>query len=240
VGLRVWAAGLCEIEVALRLFQVAERISEPRRDRATDLLHCFSSPWSAAHPVGPMAHGRPGGRGRPGHAGRAGFLDAASLRPAGGQPPPVILDDGDVVRAADASVKQSLGVQQAPQRPSRPAATAGSPGRHRRLAASTTNPGISPRLRLSHRPCLPASSGCSPALLARLFGNGTNPGRRGASPEGACRVECCCAAIRHPKVLPGRLGCSVEVRTSQAVLNAAQGLPVWFVEAHHHHVRGWA
>jgi len=40
----------------------------------------------------------------------------ASPRPAGGQPPPVILDDGDVVRAADASVKQSLGVQQAPQR----------------------------------------------------------------------------------------------------------------------------
>jgi len=48
------------------------------------------------------------------------------------------------------------------------------------------------------------------ALLARLFGNGTNPGRRGASPEGACRLECCCAAIRHPKVLPGRLGCGVR------------------------------
>ena len=51
----------------------------------TDLLHCFSSPWSAAHPVGPMAHGRPGGRGRPGHAGRAGFLDAGVTSP-GGRP----------------------------------------------------------------------------------------------------------------------------------------------------------
>ena len=87
------------------------------------------------------------------------------------------------------AVRQSLGVHQAPQRPARLAVTASSPGRHRRLAASTTNPGISPRLRLSHRPCLPASSGCSPALLVRLFGNGTNPGRRGASPEGACRAE---------------------------------------------------
>ena len=87
------------------------------------------------------------------------------------------------------AVRQSLGVHQTPQRPARLAATASSPGRHRRLAVSTTNPGISPRLRLSHRPCLPASSGCNPALLARLFGNGTNPGRRGASPEGACRVE---------------------------------------------------
>jgi hypothetical protein len=176
----------------------------------TDLLHCSHLP---GQPPIPWARRR------------MGFLEAedvrdtragldswtrASLRPAGGQPPPVILDDGDVVRAADAAVKPSLGVQQAPQRPARPAATAGSPGRHRRLAASTTNPGISPRLRLSHRPCLPASSGCSPALLARLFGNGTNPGRRGASPEGACRVECCCAAIRHPKVLPGRLGCGVR------------------------------
>jgi hypothetical protein len=35
----------------------------------------------------------------------------ASLRPAGGQPPPVILDDGDVVRAPGVAVKQSLGVQ---------------------------------------------------------------------------------------------------------------------------------
>ncbi len=51
----------------------------------TDLLHCFSSPWSAAHPVGPMAHGSPGGRGRPGHAGRAGFLDAGVTSP-GGRP----------------------------------------------------------------------------------------------------------------------------------------------------------
>ena len=49
----------------------------------TDLLHCFSSPWSAAHPVGPMAHGLPRGRGRPGHAGRAGFLDAGVTSPAG-------------------------------------------------------------------------------------------------------------------------------------------------------------
>jgi hypothetical protein len=30
----------------------------------------------------------------------------------------------------------------------------------------------------------------SPALLAWLFGNGTNSGRRGASPKGACQVEC--------------------------------------------------
>ena len=38
-------------------------------------------------------------------------------------------------------------------------------------------------------------------------GNPKNSGRRGASPEGACRVECRCAAIGHPKVLSGRLGC---------------------------------
>ena len=42
-----------------------------------------------------------------------------------------------------------------------------------------------------------------PALLARLLGNGMNSGRRGASPEGACQVECCCGAILNPKVLPG-------------------------------------
>src|SRR5260370_13041523 len=63
----------------------------------------FSSPWSATHPVGPMAHGLPGGRGRPGHAGRAGFLDAGVTRPAGGQLPPGILDDRHVEPAADAA-----------------------------------------------------------------------------------------------------------------------------------------
>ena len=52
--------------------------------------------------------------------------------------------------------------------------------------------------------------GPSPALLARLFGNGTDSRLRGASPEGACRVECRGAAIGHPKVLPGRLGCGVR------------------------------
>ena len=36
--------------------------------------------------------------------------------------------------------------------------------------------------------------------------NGTNPGRRGASPKGACPVECRRGAIPHPKVLPSRLG----------------------------------
>src|SRR6266849_9605133 len=34
-------------------------------------------------------------------------------------------------------------------------------------------------------------------------------------------------------------GSQPGVRTSKAVLNGAQGLPLWFVEAHHHHVRGW-
>jgi hypothetical protein len=42
--------------------------------------------------------------------------------------------------------------------------------------------------------------------LARLSPNGTKAGRREASPEGACRVECRRAAIGHPKVLPGQLG----------------------------------
>jgi hypothetical protein len=37
-------------------------------------------------------------------------MSAVSRRPAGGQPPPVILDDGDVVRTPNAAVKQSLGV----------------------------------------------------------------------------------------------------------------------------------
>jgi hypothetical protein len=41
----------------------------------------------------------------------------------------------------------------------------------------------------------------SPALVAWLFGNGTKAGRRGASPKGACRVECRRGAIPHPKVL---------------------------------------
>ncbi len=131
----------------------------------------------------------------------------ASLRPAGGQPPPVILDDGDVVRAADASVKQSLGVQQAPQRPARPAATAGSPGRHRRLAASTTNPGISPRLRLSHRPCLPASSGCtgifsragisSPAASRlKMFSMEASLGSEPARPSSMEPRACLCGSLR--------------------------------------------
>src|ERR1700743_73154 len=44
-------------------------------------------------------------------------------------------------------------------------------------------------------------------FTAWLLGNGMNSGRRGASPEGACRVEYRCAAICHPKVLPGPLGC---------------------------------
>src|SRR5262249_32692 len=45
---------------------------------------------------------------------------------------------------------------------------------------------------------------------ARLFGNGTNSRPRGASPKGARWVEYRCAAICHPKVLPGRLGCGVR------------------------------
>ena len=52
--------------------------------------------------------------------------------------------------------------------------------------------------------------GPSPAPLARLSPNGTKAGRRGASPEGACRVECRGAAIGHPKVLLGRLGCGAR------------------------------
>jgi hypothetical protein len=50
------------------------------------------------------------------------------------------------------------------------------------------------------------ADGGSPALLARLFGNDKDCRLRGASPEGAGRVEYRCAAIGHPKVLPGRLG----------------------------------
>src|SRR5580704_19495634 len=57
-----------------------------------------------------------------------------------------------------------------------------------------------------------------------LRGNGTNPGRRGASPEGACRVEYRGAAIGHPKVLPGRLG-AVSGDQSQ-VACAGSGLGV--------------
>jgi hypothetical protein len=52
--------------------------------------------------------------------------------------------------------------------------------------------------------------GGSPALLARLFGNNKDCRPRGASPEGAGRVEYRCAAIGHPKVLPGRLGGDVR------------------------------
>ena len=50
------------------------------------------------------------------------------------------------------------------------------------------------------------ADGGSPALLARLFGNNKDCRPRGASPEGAGRVEYRCAAIGHPKVLPRRLG----------------------------------
>ena len=35
VELLVWGCGFCEMELASQLFQVAGRISEPRRDRAT-------------------------------------------------------------------------------------------------------------------------------------------------------------------------------------------------------------
>ncbi len=45
------------------------------------------------------------------------------------------------------------------------------------------------------RSCWPGSSG-----------NGTNSGRRRASPEGACRVGCRCAAFSRPQVLPGPAG----------------------------------
>ncbi len=54
------------------------------------------------------------------------------------------------------------------------------------------------------------ADGSSPALLARLFGNNKDCRPRGASPEGAGRVEYRCAAIGHPKVLPGRLGGDVR------------------------------
>jgi hypothetical protein len=78
-------------------------------------------------------------------------------------------------------------VQQAPQRAARPAATAGSPGRHRRLA-STTYAGISPHLRLSHRPSLPASSGSQPGPVGRAL-------------RGTVRIRA--AVARHPKVAAG-------------------------------------
>ena len=63
------------------------------------------------------------------------------------------------------------------------------------------------------------ADGGSPALLARLFGNNKDCRPRGASPEGAGRVEYRCAAIGHPKVLPGRPG---GVRGS--VLGRVRGL----------------
>jgi len=122
----------------------------------------------------------------------------ASLRPAGGQPPPVILDDGDVVRAADASVKQSLGVQQAPQRLG---AVGGAELAHDvghvlfdRVERHHQVVGWGPA-----RPRWPGSSG-----------NGTDSRLRGASPERACWVECRGAAIPHPKVLPCRPGGGVR------------------------------
>ncbi len=55
------------------------------QDRASWLVPVGGRDGSAAHPVGPMAHGLPGGRGRPGHAGRAGFLDTGVTSP-GGRP----------------------------------------------------------------------------------------------------------------------------------------------------------
>ncbi len=42
--------------------------------------------------------------------------------------------------------------------------------------------------------------------VAQLFGKGTNSRLRGASPKGARLVEYRCAAICHPKVLPGSAG----------------------------------
>jgi hypothetical protein len=50
----------------------------------------------------------------------------------------------------------------------------------------------------------------APSCEVRLLGNGTNSRRRRASPEGACRVEHRCAAIGHPRVLPGWPGCGVR------------------------------
>ena len=177
----------------------------------TDLLHCFSSPWSAAHPVGPMAHGLPGGRGRPGHAGRAGFPDAGVTSP-GGRP-----------AAAGHPRRRRRRTGRRRRRQAEPGRAAGStapcaPGGHGR------QPRPPPTPRREHDKsgnlATPASQPSSlPSCVIRLQpgpvgpllrGNGTNPGRRGASPEGACRVECRCAAIRHPKVLPGWLGCAVR------------------------------
>jgi hypothetical protein len=84
-------------------------------------------------------------------------------------------------------------------------------------------------------------------------GNGTNSGCALARvPPGAVRTAGCRPPAPHPDVLPCRhlLACGQPaedvqhgsqpgVRTSQAVLNPAQGLHLWFVEAHHHHIRGW-
>jgi len=73
------------------------------------------------------------------------------------------------------------------------------------------------------------------ALVARLLGNGTNPGRRGASPKGARRVECCGAAIPHPKVLPSRLAAvpgvrpQLSARAAASVRLAALSLPRMWV-----------
>src|SRR5579863_1667193 len=50
----------------------------------------------------------------------------------------------------------------------------------------------------------------SPARLARLFGNGMNSGRRGASPEGACRVECHRRTGPSPEGGTGRAGHGVR------------------------------
>ncbi len=71
-------------------------------------------------------------------------------------------------------------------------------------------------------------------------------------PPDAARTVGCRPPAPHPDLLAYRhlLACGQPaedvqhgsqrgVRTSQAVLNGAQGLPLWFVEAHHHHVRGW-
>ena len=182
----------------------------------TDLLHCFSSPWSAAHPVGPMAHGRPGGRGRPGHAGRAGFLDAGVTSPGG-----------------------------------RPAA-AGHPRRRRRRTGRRRLRQAEPgRAAGSTAPCAPGGHGRQPRPPPTPRREHDKSGNL-ATPASQPSSLPSCVIRLHPDLLAYRhlLACGQPaedvqhgsqpgVRTSKAVLNGAQGLPLWFVEAHHHHVRGW-
>src|SRR5262249_28913296 len=136
-------------------------------------------PWEPMAPIGswmPRA---------PGNAGRAGSLNA-SLRPGGSQPPSVILDAGGVVPAADAAVKQSLGMQQAPERPACLAATAGSSGGHPECGKSEISPHV--RLSQSFLPSIVTQFGPVPGPS----GNGMNCGCRGASPEGGYWVEYRC------------------------------------------------